>query len=587
MLILSATALYFLGEDKTSVEKEAREQGAAIAAQAARFLGGRLARALTNGPARHGVIYEGRIQSPADSLAPPEPPRWMEQVPANKAGAASGPPAANAELERLALEGPSLGAEETARHYVDLARRYPGVTTATGASLEAVALLAAVRTSAGRRLPPEFLDVLERHARETPSFLTGQLLEETGRAAGGAPSRERVQAIRAAWADRQLTVVALHEVLGLGTPAGEPIEVWLNVRGQQLLALGDPIGSGWKIALFSDAAGQFRGAFAASQTVLPAYAGVRIRLAGESIPLSLPAKPKPRLLASARGVLRLPFPRSFTVEVEADPSALYARYRQRLWVIGGLILSTAAIAFLGLFILWQGYQRQQRLSEMRTEFVSAVSHELRAPIGAVQLMAESLERGTITEPERQKAYFRLIAEECRRLGALAGNVLDFSRMESGRRQYTFAALRLTPLLHHAAAVMEPLGAERGVRVEVAEPDREMEPNWDGAAVEQALLNLLDNAIKHSPEGATVRVETEPMDSAVRLWVVDSGPGIAPEEQSRIFDLFYRVGSELRRETKGVGIGLAIVKHIAEAHGGRVLVESTPGAGSRFALELPL
>ena len=99
--------------------------------------------------------------------------------------------------------------------------------------------------------------------------------------------------------------------------------------------------------------------------------------------------------------------------------------------------------------------------------------------------------------------------------------------------------------------------------------------------------MLDNAIKHSPAGATIKVEVEIAANVVRLWVEDQGDGIPAAEQARIFELFYRRGSELRRETKGVGIGLSIVKHIAEAHGGRVIVESAVGQGSRFALELPI
>jgi two-component system phosphate regulon sensor histidine kinase PhoR len=139
--------------------------------------------------------------------------------------------------------------------------------------------------------------------------------------------------------------------------------------------------------------------------------------------------------------------------------------------------------------------------------------------------------------------------------------------------------------------MAPCAAERQVSLKLAGPEPgapELEPCWDGQAIEQSLVNLLDNAIKHSPAGAEVNVRIESANGGpVRLWVEDSGPGIPKEEQSRIFDLFYRRGSELRRETQGVGIGLSIVKHVAEAHGGRVLVESAPGSGSRFALELPL
>jgi signal transduction histidine kinase len=608
VLILSSAALYFLREDKASAENEAREQAATVAAQLVRPLSERLSETLINGPARRGLIIHGRIQDPPDLTAPPAPPEWAERLSASDARlwrvaqedpgqayaalktltrSASAPLRANVALALLARNGAHATAAQLTRSYIDLARRYPGVPTSTGAPLDAVALLSALRASAGHPLPPEFVAVLERHAHETASFLTEQLLDESERAFRGTGLSTRVGAIRAAWDDRQSTVDALHDVLRLGIPEGAPIETWLHMRGQSILVMGDPVVGGWRIGLFQSFRDDLLNAFSVSPTVLPPYTAVRVRFAGEQIPLSSPTWPKGRLLASVPGVLRLPPPRSFTVEIEADPNALDARYRRRLWLTTGLILSTAGTAFLGLFILWQGHQRQMRLAEMKTAFVSAVSHELRAPIGALQLMAESLERGKIADPAQQKDYFRLIAQECRRLSSLVGKVLDFSRMESGRQPYTFAVLDLAPLMLHAAAVMEPLAAERGIHVNVIAPLSDLQPRWDAHAVEQALLNLLDNAIKHSPEGASVIVQAEPIESAVRLWVADSGPGIPAEEQSRIFDLFYRAGNELRRETKGVGLGLAIVKHIAEAHRGRVLVDSAPGRGCRFALELPL
>jgi signal transduction histidine kinase len=232
---------------------------------------------------------------------------------------------------------------------------------------------------------------------------------------------------------------------------------------------------------------------------------------------------------------------------------------------------------------------------MKSNFVSSVSHELRAPIGAVRLMAESLESGRVDGEAKRKEYFSLIAQECRRLSALVENVLDFSRIEQGRKRYSFEPVDFAALVRQAAALMEPHAAERKVRIETPcqPPGAEIsEARWDHQAIEQALVNLLDNAIKHSPEGGTVTLAIEagqpggPSD-VVRIWVEDHGEGIPPEAHARIFDLFYRHGSELRRETKGVGIGLSIVKHVAEAHGGRVIVESAVGQGSRFGLELPL
>jgi signal transduction histidine kinase len=248
---------------------------------------------------------------------------------------------------------------------------------------------------------------------------------------------------------------------------------------------------------------------------------------------------------------------------------------------------------------------------MKTNFVSSVSHELRAPIASVRLMAEGLERGKVQDPARQKEYFRFIVQECRRLSGLIENVLDFSRIEQGRKQYEFEPTDLVALVRQTVKVMEPAAGEKKIQLEAQLDETRFSAHpslveVDGAAIQQALVNLIDNALKHSPGGTTVTVgldrstnEVAPVSPSaighrpsaihetLHLFVEDHGCGIPAEEQPRIFERFYRGGSELRRETQGVGIGLSIVKHIVEAHGGRVTVRSVVGEGSRFTIELPL
>ena len=300
-----------------------------------------------------------------------------------------------------------------------------------------------------------------------------------------------------------------------------------------------------------------------------------------------------------------------------------------------LILGTVVTAVTGLIAARRAFQRQLQLSEMKSNFVSSVSHELRAPIASVRLMAESLERGKIAEPQKQNEYFGFIVQECRRLSSLIENVLDFSRIEQGRKEYEFEPTDVVALVTQTVTLMQPYAAEKGVSLEletfnIQHSTSNIESNVDGKAIQQALVNLIDNAIKHSPKGETVtagievrgprsedggrKPEPEMLDasrithheapvedkereqsessfhhppSTIHLSVSDHGPGIPPEEHEKIFERFYRRGSELRRETQGVGIGLSIVEHIVEAHGGRVIVRSAPGAGSRFTIELPL
>jgi signal transduction histidine kinase len=290
-----------------------------------------------------------------------------------------------------------------------------------------------------------------------------------------------------------------------------------------------------------------------------------------------------------------------------SPATLFRRQSDRTFWFGALVAISALAAFVGFFSAWRAFNRQQELAEMKSNFVSSVSHELRAPIASVRLMAESLERGKIAEAPKQHEYFRFIGQECRRLSSLIENVLDFSRIEQGRKQYEFESTDLLALLQQTVKLMEVYGVERQVSIVLKLPNHQpsnldYQLSLDGRAIQQALINLLDNAIKHSPNGQTVSVVLEsPVDpalsdhathntqyaSAVRISVIDHGPGIPPEEHEKIFERFYRLGSELRRETQGVGIGLSIVKHIVEAHGGRVVVQSAPGKGSRFTIELPV
>jgi signal transduction histidine kinase len=292
----------------------------------------------------------------------------------------------------------------------------------------------------------------------------------------------------------------------------------------------------------------------------------------------------------------------------ASPQLFYARQRARTYVFGSLIGLAAAAALVGFVSAQRAFQRQQQLSELKSNFVSSVSHELRAPIASMRLMAESLERGKVSDPARQGEYYAFLVQECRRLSALIENVLNFARIEQGRKQYELEPTDVAGLLQQTAKLLEPAATAKQVQLALDLPAEalaglEPPPLLDGPAVQQALINLIDNALKHSPAGGIVtvglrgkasnvpagnRVLAEaPPAPMLALYVQDQGPGIPPEEHERIFERFYRRGSELRRETQGIGIGLSIVKHIAEAHHGRVRVDSQPGQGSTFTLELPL
>jgi signal transduction histidine kinase len=317
------------------------------------------------------------------------------------------------------------------------------------------------------------------------------------------------------------------------------------------------------------------------------------------------------ILASARAPEALPDGLRVSILLTSPQALFKLEATRRFWF--GLLIAVAAVAALAGFVAaYRAFHRQLRLSELKSNFVSSVSHELRAPIASVRLLAESLERGKISEAPKQQEYFHFIVQECRRLSSLIENVLDFSRIEQGRKQYEFEPTDLVELTRQTVKLMQTHADERQVTLTLAiaelplsNPDAQ--PSLDGKAIQQALVNLIDNAIKYSPKGGRVTVGLEILaqdseevnkrrssdagsrlqqrGSRVLLWVEDQGEGIPTLEHEKIFERFYRRGSELRRQTQGVGIGLSIVKHIVEAHGGRVLVNSEPGKGSRFTIVL--
>jgi signal transduction histidine kinase len=326
-----------------------------------------------------------------------------------------------------------------------------------------------------------------------------------------------------------------------------------------------------------------------------------------------------RAAAAQPGASGAPVPEAIRVTIGlVAPQKLYARQRVRtLWHMS-LIGGSLGASLVGFLAAWRAFRRQCQLAEMKTNFVSAVSHELRAPIASIRLMSEELQDIGLREPVKAAEYHRLVQQECRRLSSLIENVLDFARREQGRTQYAFELADVVALVEDTVKVMQPCSAERGLRLEVSVTGKPAPAEVDARAIQQALINLLDNAIKHSPEGSPVTVgiefpksfvaasrqsaadqkcgaltrrryqEMEMADEGLfRVWVEDRGPGIPAPEHERIFRQFYRLGSELRRQTPGIGLGLAIVKFVAEAHGGRVSLRSAVGQGSRFTLELPL
>ena len=289
--------------------------------------------------------------------------------------------------------------------------------------------------------------------------------------------------------------------------------------------------------------------------------------------------PVPRILTEARGL----------VDVRADladPDKLYAPLRAEIGWAAGLIGAATLAAGSGLWLSRRALHREQRLHTLKSQFVASVSHELRAPIGSVRLMAEALSSGTVVG-EAAQTFHRLLAQEGVRLSALIENVLDFARIESGRKSYQFEETDLPSLLRDTIALLEPRAAPRGIRIQLECALLSQVPEVDAPAIQQAIVNLLDNALKFSPDQTLITVTlTDCGPPGWTLAIADEGLGIPSADHQLIFARFHRLGNELRRETQGAGIGLSLVKHIVEGHHGKITVKNRTPKGTEFTLHFP-
>jgi signal transduction histidine kinase len=258
-----------------------------------------------------------------------------------------------------------------------------------------------------------------------------------------------------------------------------------------------------------------------------------------------------------------------------------------------IMLFTAAFGVLlavivaGIVATWRLLRRETEMARLKADFVANVSHDLKTPVSVIRMFGETLEMDRVGGDDQRREYYRIITRESERLSRLIDNVLDFSRIEGGRRRYEPVPTAVEPLIRETLAAFDYPLAQQGFKVDVDVAPDLPEVSMDADAVGQALGNLIDNAIKYSGAGRAVAVSAAVIDGRLALAVTDQGIGIPKTEHARIFEKFYRVGRSDTQGRRGSGVGLALVRHVAEAHGGEVAVESAPGAGSRFTLWLPL
>jgi len=261
--------------------------------------------------------------------------------------------------------------------------------------------------------------------------------------------------------------------------------------------------------------------------------------------------------------------------------------RRRLYLNTGIVLLLLVGIGGSMVSMVRMVRRQQELAGFKMDLISTVSHELRTPITAVRMIAEMFEMDAVRDAARAKEYYRRLGEESERLLLLINNLLDFSRLDSGRKKYDFAAHDIGALVRDAVRAFSRYAGPRGYKV-TEEIGRDLPAvRVDAGALGQIVLNLLDNAMKYSPADRPIRVRVFRAGPEVCIDVIDRGCGIPLEEQDRIFERFYRGSGEQVRGAKGSGVGLAIVREFVQEHGGSVRVQSRQGEGSTFRVVLPI
>jgi signal transduction histidine kinase len=304
----------------------------------------------------------------------------------------------------------------------------------------------------------------------------------------------------------------------------------------------------------------------ASRTIIPGDATLHLAQSPGSVPLG-------------DGFLNL--------QVEWPANRFAARQGIPFALYGSVLFLVLAAVFLAAYLLLRDVHREAETAEMRSHFVASVSHELKTPLTSIRAHAETLLMGRADAPETTSEYLRAIVSESERLTRLVESVLDVSRIEQGRKTYRMRSTCLAEVVRSAAKAMEYPISQLGFTLTVSTDDTEPTLLADADALEEAILNLLGNAMKYS--GRERRIEMR-MGSAAKeafVDVVDYGIGIPSEEQGRIFEKFHRVQSAETEGIAGTGLGLALALHAVQAHNGRIDVVSAPGRGSTFSVRIPL
>lgn len=272
---------------------------------------------------------------------------------------------------------------------------------------------------------------------------------------------------------------------------------------------------------------------------------------------------------------------------QQSPRLLETLLTSRRGIYLYMFVLLAGILIFGLSLTIRIVTHELELGRMKSDFVSTVSHEFKSPLTSIRQLAEMLQSGRVGSEERRRRYYDVLVEQSERLSLLIDNILDFAKMEEGKRQFEFETVDMGSLLEDLVSTIQQRVSHDGFAVQT-QIDAPLAPvRVDRTAIIQAIANLIDNAVKYSAGAKEVHVRAFVESQVLVIAVQDFGIGIKSEEIDKIFERFFRGGDPLTRAVKGSGLGLTLVKQIVEAHRGSVHVKSEPGRGSTFSIRLPL
>jgi signal transduction histidine kinase len=279
----------------------------------------------------------------------------------------------------------------------------------------------------------------------------------------------------------------------------------------------------------------------------------------------------------------------YTIAVFEKYPALLERYadrKQALYFYVTIIIVSTVLVLAGATFTLGALSRQWQLAQLKSEFASSLSHDLRRPLTSIRMFSEMLKDDLVATDEKRKEYYNAINSESERLTQLANNILDFSRIETGQRERHLKEENIGKIVKETADYFQSYNMDEAHPVNISIPEGLPILKIDASAISQAILNLLTNAAKYSDTGKNINIAVVKRTKDVAIEVSDEGIGIPPAEQKKIFRKFYRVHKDTAN-VEGAGLGLALVKYAAEIHGGRVTVTSEVGKGSKFTLILPV